>query len=211
MNTQVNNSVRTLGALVLIGLGTLFLVTNVFNIRLDIFSWGWPFFVILPGVACLAIALTGDRKTAGLIFPGVLVTGTGLILFAQNVTDYWESWAYIWAAYPAMVGIALMMHGRRVGKEKDVEAGRGLVNLGLILLLAFGAFFELLIFRDNDALTNVLLPILLIAAGGYLLLVRRRGGDDSAVGNGEKPKNDAAISPELKRKIDAALTEEQPM
>jgi hypothetical protein len=206
MNTQLNSRVRIVGAVALIALGVLFLFANILNIEIDFLGAAWPFFIIVPGVAVLAMALTGDKSTAGMIFPGILVTGTGLILLAQNLTGYWQSWAYIWAAYPAMVGAAIMLHGQHVGKEKDVESGRSLLNLGVVLLLGFGTFFELLIFRESGVLSNLVVPLLLIGIGGYLLFGGRlvRG----VVGSEDKTKTESIINPELKRKIDEVLSDQ---
>ena len=204
MRTESNSALQRVGALLLIAAGIFFLATNVFGFRFDFWGTMWPFAVIVPGVVLLILAFTGDKGMAGLAYPGMVVTGTGAILLYQNITNHWESWAYLWALYPGFVGLAMMFQGTRTGSDKEVASGRSLVTGSLIGTLVFGVFFELLIFRSGGALANILLPVILIAIGGYLLLRR------SPVGlNGDKRKHidPAQINPELKRKIDEALTE----
>src|SRR5687767_10207750 len=92
---------RTITAVGLIGLGILFLLGQVFGFSL--FSVLWPFFVILPGAAFLYGAFTGGKNAAGLAVPGSVITGTGLILLYQSLTNHWESWAYAWTLYPVFV------------------------------------------------------------------------------------------------------------
>ena len=108
------------GAAALIGLGVLFLLGQMFS--MDIFGLGWPLFVMLPGLAFLFFAIRGDANAAPLAVPGAIVTGTGAILFYQNFTGHWESWAYAWALYPVFLGLALTFMGERTRNQKIVEA-----------------------------------------------------------------------------------------
>src|SRR5215813_518898 len=113
MDTISRERGRAIGAVTLIGLGLLFLLGQILNV--SIFSFLWPFFVIIPGAAFLYFAITGGKNTAGLAVPGTVVTGTGLILLYQSLTNHWESWAYAWTLYPVFVGLALTFMGRRMG------------------------------------------------------------------------------------------------
>ena len=167
---------NTFGAVLLIGLGILFLIGQIFNINLwEMVGFSWPALVLIPGVIFLALAFTGDRKVAGFAFPGTIITGTGAILWYQNVTDNWQSWAYVWTLYPAFAGLAMMFVGLRNADKKAYGVGRAMVNYSLIAFLAFAAFFELFIFHANGALTGWLLPLALIVVGGYMLLSGRSG------------------------------------
>lgn len=178
--TQDNG--RAIGGIVLIGLGAIFLLAQVTG-----FDFGaiWPLFVIIPGTIFLAIALRGqDEKTAGFIFPGTIITGTGLILAYQNFTGHWESWAYIWALYPVMVGMALRYFGTRTGKTHEARVGQKLMIGWLIGFVAFGALFELFIFNGADisSVTSIL-PLAMIG-GGLVMVFRSSQG-------GRKPKRKA--------------------
>ena len=211
---------RAVIALVLIGLGVLFLLGEVFS-----FSWLgelWPFFVMAPGLVFLYFAYAGSRDAAGLAIPGAIITGTGLILFFQSITGMWESWAYIWTLYPVFLGLGLMFMGRRTGSENTSRTGRGFVQWGLIAFLIFGSFFEVLIFGGFDA-GRYILPVGLILAGLWYLL-RPRGAARFS-DNGHKPKREedpffvGAPSPRsgrshtpagdsLRKRIDEALAED---
>jgi peptidoglycan/LPS O-acetylase OafA/YrhL len=212
---MAQNQRNTVGAFVLIGLGVLFLVGQMFSINVwSIFGFSWPVFVLIPGVIFLTLALTGDRKMSGFVFPGTIITGTGVILLYQNMTNHWESWAYAWTLYPVFVGLALIFNGRRNDREQEARTGRTFVNFGLIAFLVGAAFFELAIFNSNGALTRWLLPLVLIGVGGYWLLT----GRTSVLGSKEKrkfadaPRRNGHQSPsgELRRQIDEALKEDAP-
>ncbi len=204
------DSGRKIGAFILITLGIFFLLAQVFNF--DFLGVLWPLFVILPGAAFLFAAWRGERGAAPLAVPGMVVTGTGVILFVQNITGHWESWAYAWALYPVFVGSALMFIGDRTHSKASYQTGRLMVRGGLVAFVAFAVFFELFIFGGLfGSLSPFILPALLILIGGYMLLQGRGSGSGDTVFI--KPKrSDApspAINPELKRKIDEALTEDE--
>jgi hypothetical protein len=156
-----------LGAIILIGLGVIFWLVQNFAVTIGDL---WPFFIILPGLVFLFFALTGGKNTLGLIFPGLMVTGTGVILLVQSITGHWESWAYVWAVYPALVGVGIIFMGRRTEDSRTYSVGRGLLTGGLVALLVLGAFFELLIFGGLGAIGNYVWPVLLILLGVWLLL-----------------------------------------
>src|SRR5713101_4880374 len=82
------------GLLVLIG--AILLVPQF--VRVDIGHYGWPVFVIAPGVVILVVAITARGAISeGLAILGSVITVTGLLLLSQNATDHYERWAYVWA------------------------------------------------------------------------------------------------------------------
>jgi hypothetical protein len=213
---------NSFGALLLIGLGVLFLVGQVFNINFwSIVGFSWPVLVMIPGLIFLALAFSGDRRAAGFAFPGSIITGTGAILWYQNMTGNWQSWAYMWTLYPAFVGLAMMFNGRRQANDKLYGTGRSMANYSAVAFVAAAAFFELLIFHANGALTGWIVPLGLIGAGGYLLLGGR--SHFAAFATPEKRKPDVSAfagargsgrishGDELQRQIDEALREDAPV
>src|SRR5713226_6355862 len=82
-------------------------------VRIDIGHYGWPFFVIAPGIVILFVALTARGAVSeGLAILGSIITVTGLILLYQNATDHFESWAYAWAlVFPGATGIGMILYG----------------------------------------------------------------------------------------------------
>ncbi len=134
----------------------------------------WPVvFILLPGLVLLWLALAGGA-VAAVIFavPGMLIAGTGALMFLQNLTGYWESWAYAWTLYGPFLGLAFALMGRRIGEPALVAVGRWFVYAGVVAFAVFGVFFELLAFRSSGAL----LPMLLIAVGLYLLVQNTASG-----------------------------------
>ena len=165
---------RFITAGILILLGVIFLAGQVFD--LSVLSTFWPAFVLLPGIVFLALALRPDPRFSGFIFPGLMVTGTGLVLFYQSFSGNWESWAYIWAIYPLLAGVAMMFTGQRNNQPAVVKTGRSVMIVSLLGLIAFGVFFELFIFRGvGTDVAQYLVPIMLILAGAWMLFGSRRG------------------------------------
>ena len=158
------------GAL-LIAAGIVFLAGEFFNINLgDAF---WPFYVIAPGLALVALGLT-QRHGSGLTIAGSVVTMTGLLLLYQNATDHWESWAYAWALVaPGGSGLGMLLYGTRSGNDGMARAGFWQIVAGLGLFLAGIVFFEgiLGISGSRFPLPSWVLPAVVIVLG-LLLLVR---------------------------------------
>jgi len=180
-----SNSRNTVPALILIGLGILFLIAQVSGGIGWLFGTAWPLLILLPGLLFFGVAFFGDRHMAGFFFPGTIVTGIGAILLFQNVTDRWESWAYVWALIPAFVGLALMLSGNKVESESQIRAGRGLLLSFGIVFLVLTVFFELFIFAGNAGLAEWILPVALICMGLYLFF-----GGRNPLTSGDKAKNE---------------------
>jgi hypothetical protein len=170
MNTDNRTSSGNIAlAVILIGLGIVFLLRPVFNIDLGHFTW--PFFVIVPGIILFVAALSlGDPSGEALAVVGTVVTVVGLILLFQNTTNQWATWAYVWALVaPTSIGLGLVLYGSIKGHPTSVTNGTGLIKVGLGLFLAGAIFFELIIGLSGFGLGNVGWPILLIALGVLLI------------------------------------------
>jgi len=113
-------------------------------VRIEIGHYGWPFFVIAPGVVILFLALTARGAVSeGLAILGSIITVSGLILLYQNSTDHFESWAYAWAlVFPGAIGVGMILYGLRASRPGNVRTGTRLAGIGLVLFLAGAAFFE---------------------------------------------------------------------
>jgi hypothetical protein len=166
-----NSRATLIVGLALIGLGVLFLLQQVFDLR--IFDWLWPLFIIGFGGLIFAGMVVGGKSAGPLAIPGSIISGIGLILFTLNLTDRWEAWAYAWGLIIAFVGVGLGINGWWSGLPGLQRSGFALMRTGLFLFLIFGAFFELLIFGSAQT-GNWLWPVVLIGLG-ILLLVRRTG------------------------------------
>lgn len=138
------------------------------------FNWlGWPFYIILPGVFVIIFSLFNEGETAeGLTILGFILITVGGILYFQWKTDHWETWAYLWALIPLSVGLAQMLYSLIYTNHDKLKEGVQTFQTGLILLIAFAAGFELLIFRRNHFLQPYGYAILLILVG--LLIIFRK-------------------------------------
>jgi hypothetical protein len=163
----------TVGGAVLVGLGLLLFVQQAFGF--DFGHYGWPLFILLPGLALLGGFAVGGRGAAGLAIPGCVVTMVGLLLAIQNTFDIWQTWAYAWGLIVAAVGLGLRLMGERLGQPRPVVVGTYLLEGGVFAFVVFAVFFELILGLSSvgaGALRGTFGPALLILAGLYLLLRR---------------------------------------
>jgi hypothetical protein len=184
MNNQSTNQ-RSSGVFVglgvlLIALGALFFVGQALGF--DLGRLGWPFFVIIPGLAAFGVGLAQGSSTGERITPlGAAVTMTGVILLYQNAVDHYESWAYAWAlVFPTSTGLGQMIYGSIKGRKEIVVTGGRSALIGVVLFLGGAFFFELVVGisgfgfglgRFGWPLGLMIVGILLLVGG---LLYRRR-------------------------------------
>ena len=158
---------------ILIVLGLLFLAERALNI--DLGRYGWPLFVIVPGVLLFLFSFAAPKSEgAGLAVAGSITTTVGLVLAFQNATGLWATWAYAWALVgPAATGFGMLVYGLIRGLPDLVHDGIRSLGAGLGLFVAFGLFFEGVIGLSGDPFLvgTDYLPIVLIAVGVGLLVV----------------------------------------
>ncbi len=140
-----------LGAAFWLGIGTL-----------------WPMFVVVPGLIFLGLAAGGGRSGAPFAIPGMIITGTGVMLLIQNLTGYWSSWAYAWTLYGVFLGLGLAMMGRLLDDPAFESLGRVFVLVGGAAFVVLGVLMEL---ARLGGLGGAWWPLLLIGLG-LLLLAR---------------------------------------
>jgi hypothetical protein len=118
----------------------------------------WPLIVIGVGAAFL---LFGEGTSAvGLVIPGAIVLGIGCLLYVQNLTGWWNSWAYAWALIPGFTGIGLY------GFDRLTKASPGVRTTALILVIVSTVLF--LVFAaaiGRHAWAWIVLGVALVAAG----------------------------------------------
>ncbi len=201
-------------AYLLIGLGALLLLAPALGF--SFFGTLWPLLVVLPGAGFLYAARNGGKNASGLAVPGAIVTGTGAILFYQNITGHWASWAYVWTLYPVFLGLALKYMGQRTDNRNEINIGRGFVRYGLMAFTIFALIFEVLIFNGGGVLPFLLIGVglLMMLRGGTIGSQRRAlGGSHRSTYHKRKThklKNGyhSAASQDLMEEIEAALAED---
>jgi hypothetical protein len=171
MTTQRNVGSLVGGAL-LIGIGVLALFGQLFR-GFDFWSTFWPFIIIGFGSLFFVGMLAGGKSAAALAIPGSIITVTGLMLFFQNLTGHWESWSYGWTVMLIAVGLGIFIMGAWSQEEPRRQAGLRVMQIGFVLFILFGAFFEMLFSPSLPfGLSKVIFPVALILLGAYLVIAR---------------------------------------
>ncbi|HSL32901.1 MAG TPA: hypothetical protein VK871_04570 [Candidatus Limnocylindrales bacterium] len=164
----------------LILLGGLFLLDRALNI--DLGRFGWPLFVIVPGLLLLVGGLSSSgREGSGLAVAGGITTTVGIILAIQNATGLWATWAYAWALVgPGAAGAGLALFGLVRNYPDLLREGLRTLGVGVALFAVFGLFFEGVIglsgepfLVGSDVLPVALIVIGIVVLGGGLLRGRR--------------------------------------
>lgn len=158
--------------MVLIVLGLFALVVVVAGV--DLTQYGWPLFVIIPGLTLLVAGFVSFGSGASI--PGGVVTMLGLVLAYQNGTGDWPSWAYAWALIiPFGVGLGIYLQALRDRDQHALGSGRTLMLIGLMIFaIGFVLFESILGISGRDyfgVVGKAALPALLIVIG-VILLVR---------------------------------------
>ena len=151
--------------LILILLGACFFVVQLIpNLRFWISpAFSWPLFVIGAGVLVLILGLA--LGAPGMAVPAAIVTGIGLLLYWQNATGNWESWAYVWALIPGFAGAGVLFAG--LLGENPRQSFRDGVNLIIISLIMFVIAAA---FLGGPNLLGPYWPVLIILFGVWLLV-----------------------------------------
>jgi hypothetical protein len=164
----------------LVGFGLAVLVGRVVDIDLGVATW--PLVVVVPGVALFVAAFAvGGRGGLGLAIPGAIVTTVGLVLWVQDVTGAYQTWAYAWALVaPTAVGVGMLLYGLFLGDRELSGNGLRTLLVGLGLFLAFALFFEGFIGLSGRPIAGLdtILPAAVIVLGVVLVvlgLFGRRG------------------------------------
>lgn len=151
----------------LILLGLVFLS---YQLMPNLWDWlnievGWPLIVIGVGVFLFIFGLLVGAP--GMSIPACIVGGIGALLYWQNATGNWASWAYAWTLIPGFVGIGIILNGLLGGdKLRDaLEGGGWLLIISLILFAVFGSTL------GEVNILGPYWPALLILAG-LLILAR---------------------------------------
>ena len=180
--------------LILLGLGMVFLMGQVFDISLIDFLW--PFFVLVPGLLFFVGMVLGGKKAGALAIPGSIVSMVGLLLMYQNTFNHYESWAYAWAlVFPTAIGIGLAIYGAWSDIPKLLDNGFKWISAGLIAFVLGGIFFELILGISSNVLPNIVWPGLLIALGVYVLSRSNKRSEGGIINRRNRPIEKVPVEP----------------
>jgi di/tricarboxylate transporter len=147
---------------ILVLLGLVFLA---YQFNQDLFNqwfgnqFPWPLFIIVPGLVMLVTGLI--TTTGGLVIPGSIVTGVGSLLYYQNLTGDWESWAYAWTLMPGFVGLGLLLASlvEPSAHRAERKTGAYMFAISLSVFAIFAALF------NNNINMQLVWPVVLIVVG----------------------------------------------
>lgn len=151
--------------LILLLVGGWFLALQVFPNLAQEFKLQdtWAAWIIGAGLVFLVVAAL--TRSPGLAVPAAIIAGVGGILYYQNSTGDWGSWAYAWTLFPGFVGVGtFLMHLMEGDFRQAFSEGLQLVLISLILFGIFGSFL------GGPAILGQYWPVLLILLGAWLLV-----------------------------------------
>jgi hypothetical protein len=151
--------------LILILIGAWFFAIQVFpNLRVWLnLSFSWPMIIIGAGVLLLLIGLLAGEP--GMAVPACIVGGIGGLLYYQNLSGNWGSWAYAWTLIPGFVGAGVILSGLLGNRPKrSLGDGLNLIVISLVLFLIFATFL------GGPNLLGPFWPVLIILLGLWLIV-----------------------------------------
>lgn len=152
------------GAILLIGIGVFYLAVAV-SPAINHLAYGaatWPYQIIILGLLFFVAGILS--LSPALFIPGSIITGIGGILYYQNLTGNWGSWAYMWALIPGFVGIGLILFGLFARKMGAIVGGLWNIFASLVFFGVFGYAFAQLPY------SNIVWSAALILLGFFFLL-----------------------------------------
>jgi hypothetical protein len=153
-----------IGGIILILVGGVFLALQFFPEWAAQFNMSrqWPLLVVGAGIIFFIAAVLGTKP---LVIPGSIITGIGGILYYQNLTGNWASWAYIWALIPGFAGVGNVLLGMMSKEERYAfRYGWRLIGFSVVAFVVFGALF------GGFGKWGDYWPVLLIGYGLWLLV-----------------------------------------
>lgn len=159
-----------IAGLLLILVGLFFLAMQMFPTLAEGLNIArqWPLVIIGLGGLFMLSAVLGAPPLA---IPGSIIGGVGGLLYYQNATGNWGSWAYAWTLIIGFVGVGLVIFGLLERRERPaIKAGAGLIAMSLFLFAVFALFFT------GFAQAGLVWPIAIMLLGVWLLLRGRRRG-----------------------------------
>lgn len=153
------------GGVILVLAGILFLLVQLnpqLRLPFDIVI-SWPLIVAGVGVFLLLFGILVNAP--GMAVPACIVGGIGAILYYQNLTGDWASWAYAWTLIPGLAGVGSILAGLLGGKfRQSLRDGGGMIIISVIMFAIFSSFL------GGPKFLGVYWPVLIILLGVWLLI-----------------------------------------
>lgn len=160
-------------------LGIVFVVVGLFALLVvltgtDLTQYGWPLFIIIPGLTLLILGFVSVG--GGATIPGGVLSTLGVVLAYCNSNGKWAFLAYGWSlVVPGGIGLGVYLQALRDRDQSELRTGRSLMLVALMIFLIGFTIFESIIGisgRNYYApYSNVALPVLMVIVG-VILVVR---------------------------------------
>jgi hypothetical protein len=126
-------------------------------------SFEWPMIIIGIGLFLLVLGLLVGAP--GMAVPAMIMCGIGGLLYWQNETGNWESWAYAWTLIPGFVGVGVFLAELLEGKfTSAIQGGGWLIFISLTMFAIFSSFL------GGPEWIGPYWPVLLILVGVVMLI-----------------------------------------
>lgn len=136
------NRSRIIAGIFMILLGGWFLLVQFMPDLADWMqiSFSWPLIIVVVGIFLLFLGLLAGEP--GMAVPACVVGGIGGLLYWQNATGNWGSWAYAWTLIPGFVGLGILLEGLLSGRIRSAwNSAFTLMMISLVAFMIFGSFF----------------------------------------------------------------------
>ena len=120
------------------GMGFVFTAIGYTLYHLNPLIFNWPMVIMGTGLMFLLPGL--PRKLRAFRIPGFFITGLGCLLMLQWLTHNWESWRYVWALLPALVGLGIITASK--DNNKAFTGGNIVLGISTMLFLIFATVFS---------------------------------------------------------------------
>ena len=176
------------GGLILVLVGAWFLAVQFVPQLNDWAEGSWPLTIIGVGVVFLLVSILNNIP--GLSIPAFIIGGIGSLLYYQNVTGDWDSWAYAWSFIPGFVGLGLLFYSLQAKEKGTMQAGFILLFLSTIFFVVFGSFLG-----APDQIIQFW-PLLLIVAGLWSMVRSLLGKKKEKIADFAEPVEPVIIEEE---------------
>lgn len=129
----------------------------------DLLDLSWHFYIIAAGILLFLIGLLSGVPSMAV--PAAIVSGIGALLYWQDMTDRWESWAYAWTLIPGFAGIGTILQGL-LGEQTKQSLRQGF-NLVIVSLILFSIFASIL---GGWQIFGPYWPVLIILLGLWMIV-----------------------------------------
>ena len=149
---------------ILVLLGVWFLAVQFISpLQAWIFGpFGWP--LVIVGLAVLFGIAGLVLWVPPMMVPACIIGGIGLLIYWQNLTNGFASWAYTWTLIPGFAGVGIMLSELMRGRVRQaISAGGWLMFISLMMFLILGSFL------GGPVMLGQFWPVLLIVLGIVLL------------------------------------------